>query len=51
MDIAAHTPDKVEEMLTKFHGLIRSLVATKKDHDRGGSWVLSRRWSGTGDGL
>jgi cyclohexa-1,5-dienecarbonyl-CoA hydratase len=30
VDIGAHTPDKVEEMLTKFHGLIRSLVATKK---------------------
>jgi cyclohexa-1,5-dienecarbonyl-CoA hydratase len=30
VDIAAHTPDKVEEMLTKFHGLIRSLVGTRK---------------------
>jgi len=30
VDIGAHTPDKVEEMLTKFHGLIRSLVATRK---------------------
>jgi cyclohexa-1,5-dienecarbonyl-CoA hydratase len=30
VDVAAHTPDKVEEMLTKFHGVIRSLVATKK---------------------
>lgn len=30
VDIAAHTPGKVEEMLTKFHGLIRSLVATRK---------------------
>jgi cyclohexa-1,5-dienecarbonyl-CoA hydratase len=29
VDVAAHTPDKVEEMLTKFHGVIRSLVATK----------------------
>jgi len=30
VDIAAHTPDKVEEMLTKFHGVVRSLVSTKK---------------------
>lgn len=30
VDIAAHTPDKIEEMLAKFHGIIRSLVSTKK---------------------
>lgn len=30
VDVAAHTPEKVEEMLTKFHSVIRSLVATKK---------------------
>jgi cyclohexa-1,5-dienecarbonyl-CoA hydratase len=30
VDVAAHTPDKVEQMLAKFHGVIRSLVATKK---------------------
>lgn len=30
VDVAAHTPEKVEEMLTKFHGVIRALVATKK---------------------
>jgi len=30
VDIAAHTPDKVEEMLAKFHFVIRALVATKK---------------------
>jgi cyclohexa-1,5-dienecarbonyl-CoA hydratase len=30
VDVAAHTPDKVEEMLTKFHTVIRALVATKK---------------------
>ena len=30
VDIAAHTPDKVEEMLAKFHGVIRGLVAAKK---------------------
>ena len=30
VDVAAHTPDKVEEMLTKFHSVIRSVLATKK---------------------
>jgi len=30
VDVAAHTPDKVEEMLTRFHAGIRALVATKK---------------------
>jgi cyclohexa-1,5-dienecarbonyl-CoA hydratase len=30
VDVAAHTPDKVEHMLRKFHGVIRALVATKK---------------------
>src|SRR5258708_5775721 len=30
VDVAAHTPDKVEEMLTKFHAVIRGLVALKK---------------------
>jgi len=30
VDVAAHTPDKVEQMLTKFHGVIRTLVASKK---------------------
>jgi cyclohexa-1,5-dienecarbonyl-CoA hydratase len=30
VDVAAHTPDKVEEMLAKFHCVIRALVATKK---------------------
>jgi cyclohexa-1,5-dienecarbonyl-CoA hydratase len=30
VDEAAHTPDKVEEMLLKFHAAIRALVATKK---------------------
>ena len=28
--VAAHTSDRVDEMLTKFHGVIRTLVATKK---------------------
>jgi len=30
VDVAAHTPDKVEQMLAKFHGVIRTLVATEK---------------------
>jgi cyclohexa-1,5-dienecarbonyl-CoA hydratase len=30
VDIAAHAPDKVEEMLAKFHALIRSLVVSRK---------------------
>jgi cyclohexa-1,5-dienecarbonyl-CoA hydratase len=30
VDVASHTPDKVEEMLTKFHAVIRALVAAKK---------------------
>jgi enoyl-CoA hydratase/carnithine racemase len=30
VDVAAHTPDKVEDMLAKFHGVIRALVATKR---------------------
>src|SRR5438874_10169474 len=30
VDVAAHTPDKVEAMLSKFHGVIRALVGTKK---------------------
>lgn len=30
VDVAAHAPDKVEEMLTKFHAVIRSLLGSKK---------------------
>ena len=30
VDVAAHTPDKVAEMLEKFHAVVRSLVASKK---------------------
>jgi cyclohexa-1,5-dienecarbonyl-CoA hydratase len=30
VDIAAHTPEKVQGMLTCFHGVIRALVSTKK---------------------
>ena len=30
VEVAAHTPNKVEHMLTKFHSVIRGLVATKK---------------------
>ena len=30
VDVAAHTPDKVEPMLGKFHAVIRALVGSKK---------------------
>jgi len=30
VDIAAHTPDKVQEMLAKFHTVVRALVAARK---------------------
>jgi cyclohexa-1,5-dienecarbonyl-CoA hydratase len=30
VDVDAHTPEKIEEMLGKFHAVIRALVATKK---------------------
>ncbi len=30
VDVGAHAPEKVEEMLSKFHTVIRALVATKK---------------------
>ena len=30
VDVAAHIPDKVSEMLTKFHALIRALLASRK---------------------
>ncbi len=30
VDVVAHTPDKVEEMLVKFHTVVRALVASKK---------------------
>ncbi len=30
VDVAAHTPDKVRDMLGKFHGVIRGLVGSRK---------------------
>ena len=30
VDVAAHTPNKIAEMLTKFHAVIRALVASRK---------------------
>jgi len=30
VDVAAHTPDRVEAMLFKFHAVVRALVASKK---------------------
>src|SRR5579884_3096948 len=38
VDIGAHSPDKVEGMLAKFHGVIRALIAT-----RGGSFAAVHR--------
>jgi cyclohexa-1,5-dienecarbonyl-CoA hydratase len=30
VDVAAHTPDRVADMLAKFHAVIRALISTKK---------------------
>jgi len=30
VDIAAHTPDKLQQMLTKFHGIVRILIGSRK---------------------
>jgi cyclohexa-1,5-dienecarbonyl-CoA hydratase len=30
VDVAAHTPDKIHETLTKFHAVIRSMVSSRK---------------------
>jgi cyclohexa-1,5-dienecarbonyl-CoA hydratase len=30
VDVAAHTPDKVESMLARFHGVIRAVVSSRK---------------------
>jgi cyclohexa-1,5-dienecarbonyl-CoA hydratase len=30
VDVAAHTPDRVEEMLTKFHAIFRIMVASRR---------------------
>ena len=30
VDIAAHTPEEIEEMLTKFHGVIRAIARSEK---------------------
>jgi cyclohexa-1,5-dienecarbonyl-CoA hydratase len=30
VDVPAHTPDKIQEMLSKFHAVIRLLIASKK---------------------
>ena len=30
VDVAAHTPDRVAEMLTKFHAIFRTLVSSRK---------------------
>ena len=51
VDVAAHTPDKVEEMLTKFHCRDPRAGGDEESHDRRGAWALSGRWRGTGDGV
>ncbi len=30
VDVSAHTPDKVRDMLVKFHSVVRALIATRK---------------------
>ncbi len=30
VDVAAHTPDRVQEMFTKFHAVFRALIASRK---------------------
>lgn len=30
VDVAAHTPDKIDQMLDKFHSVIRALIVTRK---------------------
>src|ERR1700692_2804875 len=47
VDVAAHTPEKIEEMLRKFHAVIHRLIASKKvtiaavqGHCRGGGAEL-----------
>jgi cyclohexa-1,5-dienecarbonyl-CoA hydratase len=30
VDVAAHTPDRIQEMLTKFHGIFRAMVTSRK---------------------
>jgi cyclohexa-1,5-dienecarbonyl-CoA hydratase len=30
VDVAAHTPDRIQEMLTKFHAIFKALVASRK---------------------
>ena len=34
VDVAAHTPDQVGEMLTKFHAIFRALVVSRKSRWR-----------------
>ena len=53
VDVAAHTPDKIEEMLSKFHVAIRTLVSTSKitmarvhGHCLGGGAELARSGEG-----
>ncbi len=51
VDVAAHTPDKVETMLLKFHAVIRALVASRKVTIAAVRGKLLGRWGRDGDGL
>ena len=51
VDVAAHTPDKVADMLAKFHAVIRALVSSEEGDDCRRAWPLPGRRGGTGDGL
>jgi cyclohexa-1,5-dienecarbonyl-CoA hydratase len=47
VDVAAHTPDQVERMLTKFHAVVRALVAARKvtiAAVQGIAWEAARNW-------
>ncbi len=51
VDVAAHAPDKVEEMLAKFHTVIRSLDRQQESQHSRCSRPLLWWWRGVGDGL
>ena len=51
VDVAAHTPDKVEIMLLKFHASDSRLDRQQESNDRCRARTLSGWRRGTGDGL
>ena len=45
--MAVHTPDKIQTMLQKFHGVILALVKFSKitiAEVHGGAWAAARNW-------